>query len=233
MSVSYALEGRVGVITIDDGKANAITNEVLEQLHGALSKAEGEAGAVLLAGRPGKFSAGFDLSVMTAGDEPMRDLVTAGAGFLLRLFTYPLPVVAACSGHALAAGALVLLASDHRIGADGPFKLGLNEVAIGMSLPHFAIELARYRMPASRFDSALLGEVFSPQGAVDAGYLDRVVAAEELDAEARATAARLAELRRGAVSRSKRVARGDIADAISARLASDMAQVSAPPPPRA
>ncbi|MEY2571680.1 MAG: enoyl-CoA hydratase, partial [Acidimicrobiaceae bacterium] len=209
---------------------NAITHDALEELHGALTKAEGEAGSVLLVGRPGKFSAGFDLSVMTAGDEPMRTLVTAGAGLLMRLFTYPLPVVAACTGHALAAGALVLLASDQRIGVEGAFKIGLNEVAIGMPLPHFAIELARYRMPPSRFDSVLLGEVFAPADAVAAGYLDRVVAPDDLLADAKATADRLAELRRGAVSRSKLVAREAIADAIGARLEADMAQVTTPQP---
>jgi enoyl-CoA hydratase len=229
--VSYALDGKVGIITIDDGKANAITHDVLEHLHGALSKAEGEAGSVLLVGRPGRFSAGFDLSVMTAGEEQMRQLVTAGAGLLMRLFTVPLPVVAACTGHALAAGALVLLASDQRLGADGAFKIGLNEVAIGMPLPHFAIELARYRMPPGQFDSALLGQVFPPADAVRAGYLDRVVAADDLLSDATALAGQLGELRRGAVSRSKLVARGGIADAIGARLEADMAQVTTPRPP--
>jgi enoyl-CoA hydratase len=228
MSVSYDLDGGVATITIDDGKANAISPALLTSLHDALSKAEGEAGSVLLVGRPGRFSAGFDLSVMTAGDEPMRELVTAGAGLLLRLFTYPLPVVAACTGHALAAGALVLLVSDHRIGTAGDFKLGLNEVAIGMALPHFAIELARYRMPPSQLDSALLGEVFDPEAAVRAGYLDRVVPPADLLHEARDAASRFAGLRTGAVRRSKAVARGPIADEIAARLEADMATITGP-----
>ena len=227
-AVSYELDGGVAVITIDDGKANAISHDVIKGLHEALSEADGTASAVLLVGRPGRFSAGFDLSVMTSGTEPMRNLVRAGSGLLLRLFMYPMPVVAACTGHALAAGALVLLASDERIGADGEFKVGLNEVAIGMGLPHFAIELARYRMPASQLDSALLGDVFPPAAAVTAGYLDRVVPAADLLEVAKETAIRRSALRTGAVRHSKELARGPIADLIAARLDADMESLSGP-----
>jgi enoyl-CoA hydratase len=122
----------------------------------------------------------------------------------------------------------MLLSADRRIGADGQFKIGLNEVAIGMGLPHFAIELARYRMPASAFDSALLGQTFEPAAAVGAGYLDRVVAADDLIAEATAEARQLAELSRGAVAHSKRLARQGIVDDIRARLAGDMAATTGP-----
>ena len=227
-AVSYELDGGVAVITIDDGKANAISHEVIKGLHEALSKADGTATAVLLVGRPGRFSAGFDLSVMTSGTDPMRNLVRAGAGLLLRLFMYPMPVVVACTGHALAAGALVLLASDERIGAEGEFKVGLNEVAIGMGLPHFAIELARYRMPPAQLDSALLGDVFPPAAAVTAGYLDRVVPAADLLDVAKETAIRRSALRTGAVRHSKELARGPIADLIAARLDADMESLSGP-----
>jgi enoyl-CoA hydratase len=227
-AVSYELDGGVAVITIDDGKANAISHEVIKGLHEALSEADGTATAVLLVGRPGRFSAGFDLSVMTSGTDPMRNLVRAGAGLLLRLFMYPMPVVAACTGHALAAGALVLLASDERIGAEGEFKVGLNEVAIGMGLPHFAIELARYRMPPSQLDTALLGDVFPPAAAVTAGYLDRVVPAADLLDVAKETAMRRSALRTGAVRHSKELARGPIADLIAARLDADMESLSGP-----
>lgn len=228
MSLRYELDGNIAILTVDDGKANAITHELVAELHEALSKAEGEAKALVLAGRPGRFSAGFDLGVMTSGEQPMRELVTAGAGLLLRIFTYPMPVVAACTGHALAAGALLLLVSDERIGAEGDFKIGLNEVAIGMALPHFAIEMARYRMPPSRFDSALVGRVFGPGEAVAAGYLDRLVAPDSVIDEARRVAGGLSALRTGAVRRSKSVARGPVADSIAARLEDDMASIGGP-----
>jgi enoyl-CoA hydratase len=228
MSVTSDLDGDVAVITIDDGKANAYSHEVLASIHDALDRAEKEATAVLLVGRPGRFSAGFDLSVMSSGNEPMRALVTAGAELLLRVFTYPSPVVVACTGHALAAGGLMLLVGDRRVGAQGPFKIGLNEVAIGMPLPIFAVELARYRMPPSAFDSVVLGEVFDPDGAVTAGFLDRVVAPEDVVAEATADAHRLAALRTGAVKGTKHNARGEIADGILATLAADMASIAGP-----
>lgn len=228
MAVTYELDGGVARLTIDDGKANAITLELLGELDKALSRADGEAGAVLLTGRPGRFSAGFDLSVMTKSDSAMRELVSEGCRFLMRFFTYPLPTVVACTGHALAMGSLVLLAADHRIGVDGEFKVGLNEVAIGMPLPHFAIELARYRMPPSRFDGALLGEVHRPAGAVEAGYLDRAVAPEALVEEAAAFAARCSGLQRSAVQRSKQIAREELVQRVLARLESDLAGVGRP-----
>jgi len=227
MSVSLERDGAVAVISFDDGKANALSPDVLSGLSEAFDKAEADAAtAVLLQGRPGKFSAGFDLSIMTSGVEPMRALVTRGAELLLRVFTYPVPVVAACTGHALAAGALLLLVSDVRIGAEGEFKIGLNEVAIGMGLPIFAVEFARYRMPPSAFDSALLGEVFAPADAVDAGYLDRT-SANVID-DALATAQRLSALRTGAVSHSKRHARAALAQQISDGLSADMSSLSGP-----
>ena len=228
MSVTCALDGEVAVITIDDGKANAYSQEVLASVHDALDRAEKEATAVLLAGRPGRFSAGFDLSVMTSGPEPMRDLVTAGAELLLRVFTFPMPVVMACTGHALAAGGLMLLVGDRRIGAEGPFKIGLNEVAIGMPLPIFAVELARYRMPSSAFDAVVLGDVNDPQGAIAAGFLDRVVEPDAVLAESMAEAHRLAALRTGAVSRTKDNARSAVTATIRATLADDMASIAGP-----
>lgn len=227
MTVSFERDGQVAVLSIDDGKANALSPDVLAALSDGFDKAEADgASAVLVQGRPGRFSAGFDLSIMTSGVEPMQALVTQGAELLLKMFTYPMPVVAACTGHALAAGALVLLVSDVRIGAEGDFKIGLNEVAIGMGLPIFAVEFARYRMPPSWFDSTLLGEVFGPADAVKAGYLDRTSANAVEDAAA--TAQKLSGLRKGAVTISKDHARVAIAKGIADTLKADMASLSGP-----
>ena len=231
MTVSFVQDGSVAVIGLDDGKANAITLDVLGGIDSGLNKArESGASAVLLTGRPGRFSAGFDLSVMTSGEDQMRELVTEGAETLMRLFTHPTPVVCACTGHALAMGSLLLLASDVRVGAAGDFKLGLNEVAIGMGLPIFAVELARYRLTAAGFNAALLGEVFDAEGAMAAGYLDRVVAAAAVVEEASATARRLGELRTGAVAHSKHHARSALAAMVLRTLEADMASLSGPNP---
>src|SRR3954452_17526308 len=228
MSVNCVLDGGVASTTIDDGKANAYSHEVLSSVHDALDQAEKDATAVLLAGRRGCFSAGFEVIGMTSGTEPMRALVTAGAELLLRVFTFPMPVVMACTGHALAAGGLMLLVGDRRIGAEGPFKIGLNEVAIGMPLPIFAVELARYRMPPSAFDDVVLGEVADPARAIATGFLDRVVGPEEVVREATAESQRLAALRRGAVSRTKENVRGAIAESILSTLKADMDAIAGP-----
>jgi enoyl-CoA hydratase len=231
VSVSYAIQDHVATITFDDGKANVYTHEVLEQLHRALDQARAdpaETGAVLLVGRPGRFSAGFDLATMTASPDAMRALVADGARFVARLLLEPLPVVAACSGHALAAGALVLLAADHRVGMAGDWRIGLNEVAIGMALPVWAVELARYRMPAGQFDRILLGEIGGPDEACAAGFLDRVVAPDDLLSEATATATRLAALRTGAVAGTKERARGELARRMLEGLDDDLAALSPP-----
>ncbi len=230
-AVTYTLDGSVAVIRLDDGKANAISHDVVEAIHEALDRAEGEARAVVIAGREGRFSAGFHLPTMTAGTEEMQGLVTAGAELLVRLYLFPMPVVVACTGHALAAGALVLLVGDVRVGTAGEFKIGLNEVAIGMQLPVFAVELARDRLLATPFTAATMGAgIYDPVEAAAAGYLDRVVAADEVFAAATAEAARLSELRTGAYAETKVRARSTTADFVLSTLAEDLAQIEVPQP---
>ncbi len=229
--VTYELDGNVAVIRLDDGKANAISHEVLDALHEALDRAERDARAVVIAGRDGRFSAGFHLPTMTAGTAEMRGLVSAGAELLLRVYLLPLPVVVACTGHALAAGALVLLVGDTRVGAAGEFKIGLNEVAIGMQLPIFAVELARDRLTPSQFTPATIqARIYDPTDAVAAGYLDVVVTPDEVLPTAVADAARLAELRTGAYAETKARARTTTADFLLSTLADDMASVAVPEP---
>ncbi|MEO8602403.1 MAG: crotonase/enoyl-CoA hydratase family protein, partial [bacterium] len=141
--VRYERRDSLALITLDDGKANALSPAVVAAANAAFDRAEAEAvSAVVLSGRAGRFSAGFDLSVMTAGLEALFSLVKSGAELALRLYLFPRPVVIACTGHALAAGAVLLCAADRRIGTAGEFKIGLNEVAIQLPLPVFALELA-------------------------------------------------------------------------------------------
>jgi enoyl-CoA hydratase len=229
--LTYELDGEVAVLRLDDGKANAIGPDTVTAFDEALTRAESEAGALLIVGREGKLSAGFDLSVMTSGVDAMRGLVQSGAELLVRLYASPLPTVTACTGHALAMGCLLLLATDTRIGAEGPFKIGLNEVAIGMGLPIFAVELARDRLSPPAFTAATIqGQVFDPEGACAAGYLDRLVPADQLEATAREAAGALAELRRGAVSHTKARARQRTIDHILVTLTEDMAATGMPEP---
>lgn len=227
---TYRLDDGVAVVTMDDGKANAISHDVLIALDGALDRAgEDGARALVLAGRPGRFSAGFDLATMTASVESMRGLVWAGARFLMRLYGLGLPTVAASTGHALAGGALLLLSCDHRVGGTSPCKIGLNEVAIGMGLPVFAVELARDRLAAEAFGPATMqARLYDPAGAQAAGYLDRVVADDAVVAEAVADARRLGELRTGAYARTKRVAREATIAHVLDTLEADLIDVSPP-----
>src|SRR5690606_38722158 len=136
-SVQYELSDDVAVNTFDAGKANALGHAAIDASNAALDRAEIDDNAVVIATRPGRFSAGFDLSVMQGGIDDVRALVRAGAHLCLRISTLPRPVVLACTGHALAAGAILLMSADVRVGAAGEFKIGLNEVAIGMPVPHF------------------------------------------------------------------------------------------------
>ena len=217
--VRFELHGSVAVVRIDDGKANVISHTVLEGLHAALDRASREAEAVVLAGRAGRFSAGFDLATFAQGPAAAAALVTAGGRLALRLYGHPQPVVAACTGHAIAMGAILLLASDVRIGAEGAFQIGLNEVAIGLTLPRFGVELARDRLSRRHLGSAVfLARMFGPEAARDAGYLDRTCAPDRVIAEAIEEATQLTRLRRPAIGDTKLRLRG----ATIARVESDI-----------
>ena len=221
--VRFDRVGAVARLHFDDGKANAVSPAALAALNAALDRAEKECGAAVLFGRTGRFCAGFDLNTMQQSPEAARALVHGGAELLARMAGSPLPIVVACGGHALAMGALLLLGGDVRIGAAGDFKLGLNEVAIRMTLPGFAVELANERLSKRHLLRATtLAELYDPATACDAGYLDRVVPAERLEAEATAEATRLAELPRRAFAETKRALRGPMVERIRSHLDRDL-----------
>lgn len=228
--VRYELRDIVAVITLDDGKANALSHEVIDAVRGALDRAQREARAVVLTGREKRLSGGFDLGVMTSGPEAARQLVTAGAELMLRLYTFPRPVVVACSGHALAAGAILLLVADARIGAQGEFKIGLNEVAIQLTLPIFAMELARDRLSKRHFSAAVTqARIFDPLTAMDAGYLDVTVQPAALLDTALDIARRLAALPDPAFRDTKQRERAATVKLIRDTLADDMTRLMGVP----
>jgi len=203
--LNYSVENDIATLAMDDGKANALGHAMIGEINAALDRAQNEAKAVLISGREKRFCAGFDLEVMASGPDNVRKLVGAGAELLMRLYEYRLPVVMACSGHALAAGGLLLLAADTRIGAAGAFKIGLPEVAIGMTLPIFGIELARDRLARNRFSEAVTqARIYGPDEAVAVGFLDETATAETLIETASARAATLAALAQPAFANTKR-----------------------------
>jgi len=230
--VQLTIEDGVAVVRLDDGKANAVSHRLLEQLHEALDTAEADATAVALVGREGRFSAGFDLSVMTQGADATRGLVQAGGELLMRLYTHPQPTVAAVTGHALAAGVLLTMACDTRIGsADLPAKIGLNETAIGMGLPWYGIRLGEARLSIRHRQRAVLqAEIYDMAGALDAGYLDELVAADAVVDTAIDRARALGRLPGSAYGFTKRRLRQALADEVLAGIAADM-ETMVPPTP--
>lgn len=227
-TLTYSLEPgdqtATAVIRMDDGKVNALSHAQMDALSLALARAVREAGALVLAGRSGRFCAGFDLSVMQSGPETATELVRHGMDLLLEIYGATIPVVIACTGHAVAGGALLLLAGDRRIGASGAFKIGLNETSIGLPLPMLALELAKDRLASAELVRAtLMGQLYGPEEAVRAGYLDAVVPPEELLAEATREAASLGALSGPAYAATKARLRHRTISFVRDTLDADMA----------
>lgn len=220
MSATVEITNDIALIRMDDGKANAINFEMIAALNAALDKAEAEAKAIVLAGRDGRFSGGFDLNAFASlGAEGVYQLLDAGAELLLRLYGGPLPVVAACTGHAIAMGVFILNACDTRVGASGEYKIGANEAITGMNLPIFAMELARDRLSPQHLTRAMVqGYIYNPEGAVEAGYLDMLAEADKVEAKAKAVAGQLAKLPGKAYAWNKKSIRKGTLDRIRASL---------------
>ncbi len=217
---TYELLDHVAVVALDDGKANAFSPDMIATVNGLLDRAETEAKAVVLTGRAGLFSGGFDLRVIRGDDpEAARNMSLGGARLMMRLYGLPLPLVIAASGHAIALGAFCLLTADYRIGTAGDFRIGLNETAIGMSLPPFGLMLASERL-SKRYvtRAAIAATLFSPEEAKDAGFLDEVVAADELKNAALGAARGFLDLDGSAYAAVKQGLRGDSIKAVLAGL---------------
>lgn len=232
--------GQVAVLHIDDGKANAFTFELISSIRAAVAEAEADdsIGAVVIHGREGRFSGGFDLEVMFGGDlQQIVNLVADGGDMVRHLWGSRVPVVAACTGSAVAAGALTLLGCDVRVGADVPCKIGLNEVAIKMVLPDWALTITLDRLSKRHVHRATANaRLTGAHEAVDVGFLDEVVPADRVLDRAVEIATELAETLdpnayRGTVDK----VRGELLSLMDAQTAADRAavadgaQVAAPP----
>lgn len=203
--MNYALNNNIVTLTIDDGKANVVGHDFLDKINAGLDRAEAEqAGAVILKGREGIFSGGFDLGEFKKSPEDGMAMVGRGFELLVRLYGFPLPLVAACTGHGIAMGAFIIMACDSRVGTRGAFKMSLPETAIGMELPPILVELTASRISRRHMTRvALQSEVYNPEEAVDAGFVDEVVDGGELDARTMAIAEKLAGLPQGQYAANK------------------------------
>ncbi|MNV63363.1 putative enoyl-CoA hydratase [compost metagenome] len=224
--ISYQFEDGIATLTLCNGKVNAISPEVIAAFNVALDRAEQDRAIVIVTGQPGILSGGYDLKVMTSGPQNAIALVAAGSTLARRMLAHPFPIIVACPGHAVAKGAFILLSADYRIGVEGPFSIGLNEVQIGMTMHNVGIELARDRLGKSAFQRSVInGEMFDPQGALDAGFLDKVVAAEELQSAALAAARQLKKINMTAHKNTKLKVRKGLLDALDSAIVQDQAHL--------
>jgi enoyl-CoA hydratase len=225
----------VVVVHLDDGKANALSSDVIAAIARAVDDADADTsvGALVVHGREGRFSAGFDLGVMRGDDlSAIVALVSDGGDLVRQLYASSVPVVAACTGHALAAGALLLLGCDARVGADIDCKIGLNEVAIGLVLPDWALTIAADRLSTRHLQQAVAtARVTDARGAVEAGFLDVAVPAAEVLPVAMARARELAGLDRRAYAGTVSTLRAATLDRMQQQIAADraMSRVTAAP----
>lgn len=220
--VAYQLEDGVATLTLSNGKVNAISNEVIAAFNAALDQAEKDRAVVIITSGPGILSGGYDLKIMTSSPEAAMDLVAAGSTLARRMLSHPFPIVVACTGHAVAKGAFLLLSADYRIGVEGPFSIGLNEVQIGMTMHNAGIELARNRLNTSAFGRSVInGEMFDPKGALQAGFLDKVVGPEELTDVARTVALQLKKINMKAHKQTKLKVRKDFLETLDKAIELD------------
>jgi enoyl-CoA hydratase len=224
--ISYQFDDGIATLTLSNGKVNAISPDVIAAFNSALDRAEQDKAIVIITGQPGILSGGYDLKVMTSGPQNAVKLVAAGSTLARRMLAHPFPIIVACGGHAVAKGAFILLSADYRIGVEGPFSIGLNEVQIGMTMHHVGIELARDRLRKSAFHRSVInGEMFDPQGAVDAGFLDKVVPAEQLLASAQAVAQQMKKINMTAHKNTKLKVRKALLETLDKAIELDQQQL--------
>ena len=204
-SVRYSLQDGIATICIDDGKRNALAPQVLRQIYAAFDRAEADDAIVILTGREGVFSAGFDLKVMKRGGMEAIGMLKAGYGLPARILSYPYPVIAACNGHCLAMGVFTMLSADYVIGSRGDFRISANEVAIGMTMPRVAAAMLNHRLNPAAFQRAVtVSQFFDVDSAMDAGFFDELAEPDELMPQALARAEQFRQLDRKAHRVSKR-----------------------------
>ena len=224
MPVTYQAKDSICTITMDDGKVNVLSVQMLSDLNGALDQALADRAVVVLTGSEGVFSAGFDLGTLRAGGSDASTMLRAGFELAERILSFPMPVVIACPGHAIAMGLFLLLSGDYRVGAEGHHKFTANEVAIGLTMPRAAVEICRQRLAPAYFNrTVIIAEPCSADDVVAAGILDRVVPAAELQEVARDIAAQLVNLDMAAHAATKLRARDQTLKALRAAIEADEA----------
>ena len=189
-------EGDVSIITLNDGKANVFSPEMSSTVSNLLDQVPGDKGSLIITGRPGIFSAGFDLKIISSGDtDAVATMVKAGFTLLARIYNFPSPVIAACSGHGVALGAFLLCCADYRLGAKGQFIVQAKETRNNMSIPTPILEISKSRISKTHWYRAILNaEAYPVEKAIEPGYLDEVTEPDNLMIRAMEVANDLATL---------------------------------------
>ena len=220
--ITYKEEDNYCIITIQNGKANAISPEVIIDLNLHLDTAEKNKKVVILTGQEGIFSAGYDLKTMAKSPESAKGLVTKGSTLSLRMLSFPMPIIIASTGHSIAKGAFLLLSADYRLGTEGDFKIGLNEVMIGMTMHHTGIEIAKARLAPVFFERSVNNsEIYNPKDALTAGFFDKIVPATHLLPTAIKIAEMFSKLNKKAHAETKLKLRKSYLDKIAKAIALD------------
>ncbi len=218
--VHYNTKDSIAVIRMDDGKVNALGPTMQQALNDAIDRAEADnAGALVITGNHRVFSGGFDLKILTSGEvQPAIDMLRGGFELAYRLLSFPKPVVMACTGHAIAMGAFLLSAGDHRVAAHA-YNIQANEVAIGMVIPYAAMEIMKLRLTPSAYQQASgLAKTFFGETALAAGFVDEIVLPEMVIDRAAEAAREFAGLHQRAHAATKLRARADALAAIRAGI---------------
>ncbi len=218
MLTNVTVEDGVTRILLDDGKVNAMSLAMLTEIAHRLEEAASRGGPVVVQGRPGIFSAGFDLRSFARGPEESLAMVRAGADLIQRFLSHPRPIVTVCTGHAYPMGAFLMLAADVRFGMAGNWRIGMNEVAIGLTVPHFALALAQHRLSPPGLARVSTAAMFDPRSAQQYGYLDRVCEAPDLQPAIDEELRRLQALDWPSYEATKKRLNGRIADEIAAAI---------------
>ena len=214
--ITHSQNDGAHIITMDDGKVNALNKEKLDALVAALAEAAADKAPVVIRGRKGIWSAGFDLKGFAAGAESALAQLEAGRQAILAILRHPAPVVTVCEGHAYPMGAFLMLAADHAIGIEGDFVCGMNESAIGMILPLYATELGMARLAPAGRKAVATAELFSPQRAMEVGYFDKVVAPDALEVAVAAAVTHMKSLNAGAFAGNKAIINKAVIEAVEA-----------------
>lgn len=220
--VQVTTEENYAIIKIANGKVNAISHEVIDELNACLDTAEKEERVVIITGQNGILSGGFDLKVMTKSPDAAKELVTKGSQLSRRLLSFPTPVIMACNGHAVAKGAFLLLSADYRIGTVGEYKIGLNEVMIGMTMHNAGVEIARGKLSPIYFERSVSNaEMYNPEEAVTAGFLDKVVPERHLLGTATTMAQLFGKLNKNAHKNTKLKVRKELLERLAQAIKED------------